>query len=507
MTRFAARGWMLDGLLVAAWLTSVGFVALNVRGGWWGGLANPTSTLAAGLDAKEQWFVLSYQGRQVGFSRMAIAPDERNGIPGVSVSDTGRLAFTLLGAPQEMTVNSDAFIDANWRLQAFTASVTSPTAVMRWTGRRQGGMLLISVRTATSTVTKELRDPNGSAFVNGLSSWTAFHRLRAGQSGRTWVINPLSLSPEVVYFSVRRREVIDGRPILVVESDMAGLTTTTRVTPSGDVVQETSPLGWELRQSSMQEAMQTMRARPEAADFLAATAVPVNRPLAHPETLESLTLLLEGADASQVMKVQRPSQTVLPEERLRDYQAAAPSGPWCLIRLSRPSRVPAPKTIPEEIRRYLKPSTFVQSDDARILAKARELIGARTDPWEQATALTQGVFSLVAQRLTIGMSSALDVLATPSGDCQEHTVLYTALARSLGLPTRMAAGLVYQQGRFYYHAWPEVWLGGWIPTDPTLGQLVADPTHVGLVEAEHENLIALGPFIGKMRIQILEAKE
>ena len=506
MTRPWTRGLGLDGLFVVSWLASVGLVVLHEGGGLWGGLGNPTATLSATIEAREQWFVLSYQGQPLGFSRMAIAPEHREGVPGVSVADSGRLFFNLLGTPQELAVSSEAFIDANWRLQAFTASVGSATSVMRWSGRRQGSTLLVTVQTPTSAVTKTLRDPDGSAFVNGLSSWAAFHRLRVGQSGRAWVINPLSLNPEAVYFHVRRREVVDGRDALVVESDMAGLTTTTWITPAGDVMRETSPLGWELRASSRQEALKSIRVTPATVDLLAATSVPVDQRLEHPEALDTLTLLLDGAEASQV-ELHRPWQTIVPSARLSDYQRPPPSGPWCLIQLRRPARGPAPTAIPAAIRRYLRPSPFVQSDDPRMIAKARELIGLRVDPWDQVAALTRGVFALLTKRLTIGMPSALDVLATPAGDCQEHAVLYTALARSVGLPTRMVAGLVYQQGRFYYHAWPEVWLGEWIPTDPTLGQLIADTTHLGLIEAENEQLIALGQFIGKLRIQVLEARE
>jgi transglutaminase-like putative cysteine protease len=155
------------------------------------------------------------------------------------------------------------------------------------------------------------------------------------------------------------------------------------------------------------------------------------------------------------------------------------------------------------VERYRRPSLFVQSDDARIIAKAAEIVGPRTDPWEQTVALNQWVFSTLAKRLTVGLPSAVDVLLAPAGDCHEHTVLFTALARSLALPTRMVAGLVSWQGRLFYHAWPEVWIGQWIPTDPTLGQLIADATHLGLTEAENEQLIALGQFIGKLRVQVV----
>jgi len=156
------------------------------------------------------------------------------------------------------------------------------------------------------------------------------------------------------------------------------------------------------------------------------------------------------------------------------------------------------------VERYRRPSLFVQSDDARIIAKAAEIAGPRTDPWEQTAALNRWVFSTLTKRLTVGLPSAVDILFTPSGDCHEHTVLFTALARSRGLPTRMVAGLVSWEGRLFYHAWPEVWIGQWIPTDPTLGQRVADATHLGLTEAENEQLIALGQFIGKLRVQVVD---
>ena len=36
-------------------------------------------------------------------------------------------------------------------------------------------------------------------------------------------------------------------------------------------------------------------------------------------------------------------------------------------------------------------------------------------------------------------------------------------------------GLVHIRGSFYYHAWPEVWLGEWVAVDPTLGQAPPPP--------------------------------
>ena len=92
------------------------------------------------------------------------------------------------------------------------------------------------------------------------------------------------------------------------------------------------------------------------------------------------------------------------------------------------------------------------------------------------------------------------------GDCNEHSVLYAALARAAGLPTRVAAGIVYLDGAFLYHAWNEVWLGErWVAVDPTFDQFPADATHIKLVEGGPEVHDRLLQVIGRLSVDILSA--
>src|SRR2546426_3966679 len=81
--------------------------------------------------------------------------------------------------------------------------------------------------------------------------------------------------------------------------------------------------------------------------------------------------------------------------------------------------------------------------------------------------------SNLAQRPTATSPGALRALEARLGDCNEHAVLYVALARAAGLPARTAAGLVPVHGRFYYHAWAEVYLGDWVAVDPMLDEFPA----------------------------------
>lgn len=499
------RSLLLDAALIAGWLGSVGMVLLHERGHLWGAAVNPLASLRATLEVNEQWFGLYYQGQKIGYTRTTLMPEERDGMPGVSVMERGRLSFTLLGLPQQVDLSAQAFIDADWRLQQFVAELHADTNTFRWSGTRDGEHLVMTVKTGESQHTTRLRDPGGSALVVGLSPWTAFHRLREGQWGSAWILSPLALAPEQIYFHVRGRESLEGQEVLRIETDFRGMTTTSWVTPDGDVLREESPLGWELIRESQEEALRVPTAT-NTVDLLSATAVPINRTFEHPERVTRLVCLIEGLAADE-LTVERSWQRTLPAASLVPYRAQPPTGAWCLLELRRPRAPSVAPDIPKAVARYREPSLFVQSDDARIHAQRRAILGGLTDPWQQTQALTQWVHRALAKRLTVGLPSATDVLASRAGDCHEHAILFTALARSAGLPTRMVAGLVYYDGRLYYHAWPEVWIGEWIPVDPTLGQAPADALHLGLLGAENEQLLSLGQLIGQFRVDVLEAQE
>ncbi len=88
------------------------------------------------------------------------------------------------------------------------------------------------------------------------------------------------------------------------------------------------------------------------------------------------------------------------------------------------------------------------------------------------------------------------------GDCNEHAVLLAALSRAAGIPAQVEAGLVYQRGRFYYHAWNALYLGQWITADSVMGQLPADVTHIRFVRGT-ERQIDLVRMIGRLKIEIV----
>ena len=79
------------------------------------------------------------------------------------------------------------------------------------------------------------------------------------------------------------------------------------------------------------------------------------------------------------------------------------------------------------------------------------------------------------------------------------------MARALGLPARTAVGLVYLDGSFFYHAWPEVWLGEWVAVDPTFGQYPADAAHIRFVVGGLAQQVEIIRLIGRLNIEVLES--
>lgn len=149
----------------------------------------------------------------------------------------------------------------------------------------------------------------------------------------------------------------------------------------------------------------------------------------------------------------------------------------------------------------------MQSNDPRLQAQARQIAGRSRNAIRVAQRLNEWVYERLEKEPTTGASTALDVLEALRGDCNEHTMLYVALARAVGLPARTAAGLLYVDGSFYYHAWPEVYLGEWVPVDPTLGQFPAGAGHLRFSVGGLARRVELVPLIGHLGLDVLRAEE
>jgi hypothetical protein len=155
--------------------------------------------------------------------------------------------------------------------------------------------------------------------------------------------------------------------------------------------------------------------------------------------------------------------------------------------------------------RWVLPASQIESDHPEIVNTAREVTKGITDPLAKVRKLAKWVADVVKDE-AVDSFSALEVLHTKKGECQAHTMLYTALARALGIPTRLTGGIVYMEGvGFLYHAWAESDVGGWISVDPTFDQVGVDATHIKLAEGPNwVSIIPLGRVVGRVKAKVID---
>ena len=440
------------------------------------------------------WRGIYYRGEKIGFTvGQTIATDS-----GFELQEDGRLQMSLLGATTAATIRTTARVDAAFALRAFEFSLDPGTGAIEVAGRIDGLQLTLDVTSggATRTETRQLAEP--PALSLNLPRVLANGGLVPGQRHEFTIFDPATLSNAPMVITVGARELVRGLPAPVpafrVEMAFAGLHTTSWVTDTGEVVREESPLGL----IAVRESPDTARAMAVSprmqTDLLQASAVvPVMRtPIAEPRDVRRMRLRLEGVNLSAA-DLQGGSQRVDGDViELVDPQGLQPG--------------PADPTAAG----YLAPEPFIESDAAEIIAEADVAVRGITGTRPRAERLTRYVNALLDKKPTISLPSAREVLRTKVGDCNEHTVLYVAMARALGIPARIAVGLVFMHGAFYYHAWPEVYLddesgrGLWLPVDPTLNQFPADATHLRLARGGLDRQTAILPLIGRMQMTVLE---
>jgi hypothetical protein len=155
---------------------------------------------------------------------------------------------------------------------------------------------------------------------------------------------------------------------------------------------------------------------------------------------------------------------------------------------------------------YLRADEWVSSDYKPLQRTGRIYASSHDhDAFQFARYLNSYLFQLIRTMPVFTLSDAEHVYKSLSGDFLERTVLYATYARAGGLPTRLVQGLVYVNGYFYFHAWPEVWFDNWVPVDPSLAQFPADVTHIPLRQGTLNEITTFVNDLKKLNIEIMEA--
>jgi hypothetical protein len=491
--KFAALGLWLAGM---AWL--VRYEAYpewftHVFGGY-------RSLFHEGQYVVDSWMQIFFQDQVVGYSHTWVDAKPESPEDAYVMRNRTVAVLNLMGDRQLVNVMTLAWLDDQYRLRRFAFAMSSGQYRARIEGRQTAGRTFqVEVTTPADTRTLTVDIPENVVLYSPMTE-LAVARLRPGQSLRIATLDPVTLLVADAHATAvaRERLEVDGRAVeaLKVRIDFQGVTMTTWVDGEGRTLRQETPMGWVMEARTSETVDTTRFDAGNSADMLRAFSVPCAGVIRRPREAARLDLRLRlPAGAWEGWHSPRQAVAFEDESAARITLLAQPEPD--------PARVPAAGRPPAGFEDYLAASPFIQSDHERMIGMARIIVGAQTNAWAAACAIHDWVFTKIGKNSAVSLPSALEVLRVRQGDCNEHTYLFVALARAAGIPARVHAGLVYQRGAFFYHAWPSVHVGEWVEMDPTLGQRTVDATHLTLLTGELQSQLKLGALFGRLSLEVL----
>ena len=490
LTRSVTRPLSIFALV--AWVATMGVM---INRSYLQASSRNLATDLARYGSTAQWRGVYYRGEKIGSPSPGAGPDD-----GLSCKRTGAAVFAL-GSTTAAILKTTARVDSNFALESFDFSLDPGTGPMSIKGRLNGLDLALQIGSASGSRSETRRLTEAPALMLSVGRRLAAEGLAAGIRKSWMVFDPATMTNAPVTISIGAREVVTagGRrpiPAFKVEMGFGGMTTTSWITDTGEIVREESPMGLITILETQEQATALAVSARMQNDMLESSAiVPTmarRQRIVEPRDVKRLRLRLTGTDLSKA-----------------DVEGSGQMLDGDFIELRDPRDVAAGPA-PSDLERYLQPEPFIESDAPEIRAEAEKMVAGITGVRERAERLTREVNQLIEKKPTVSLPSALEVLRTRVGDCNEHTALFVALARSIGIPARINVGVAYVRGAFYYHAWPEVFIaegrgrGVWLPVDPTFNQFPADATHLRLARGGLDQQAAILPMIGKLKMHVSE---
>jgi len=526
-----SRRAVMGVLVLVTWVAVVGW---HVRREYFAPALTRLAEATLTLDPGTHFYAIRMAGRTIGTSssRLDTIPE------GFRLDDLTQLDLVAMGAAGQAVVRTSATLSTTLRLLTFDFALQSGAGSFEAAGSVEGDSLLTVRIQSAGGPPEEIRFRVAEApLVSGVLPIRLAKggELRVGRTVRFPVFDPSTVSNRVVEVEVLERgtvmiadssrldpatgrwEMARERPVegwRIVER-YGGVQVESWIDDDGRILGSTSPMGFALERTEFELARQARDDTREATALAAgrggmagATAGDLSGDLVFSTAIAS-NVALDAAGGYDRLRF-RLSGVSLDGFDLDGGRQALEGDVLAVSRedwasLTPGYSLPYPRM---DLREALEPEPLVQSGDPRIRAAAEAMVrrGGRlpNDPKLVAERLTEGVHRLLRKEVVFALPSALSVLESRRGDCTEHTVLYVALARSLGLPARTAVGLVYLEGSFFYHAWPEVWLGEWVAVDPTFGDVPAGAAHLRFVTGTLAQQVEIARLIGTLGIEVLE---
>ena len=456
--------------------------------------APPASRLAyrlAELPFSQYWTGIVFNGEKIGFTRFEIHPVE----DGKRYEIRAEASFVLrfLGIEKKIALKARDLVDEELGLLAFDYDYRIDGSELLQSGRKEGERLQVTITTAGTPSERAFTVPSRLYPSSAIALYPVLRGLQPGADytyavydGQTQTIG--EVAQQVI--GHERSQFFEGNAYKL-ETRLHGQSTTTWIDRKGRPVFELALRGVMI--SALEEEERAKRYialgalnRKEA--LIEFSLIRPEAPLVEPRRATRMTLEISGMNRLVPTGHAQQCRRTGRDRQLCEMGPNAGAG-W----VSSPEK-------------YLGASLSVQSRDPGIRAAALQAAPEGLPAMDRIAGLVAWLDRNI-EKVPVDVFSALDAFQQKKAECQGHAYLYTAMARALGIPTRVVSGLAYseQLQGFLFHSWAESLVDGhWVAVDPTFGQPIADATHVKLLEGEAlADLLPLIDWVGRVKIRVL----
>jgi hypothetical protein len=439
-------------------------------------LALVLTTWAAWATAGDVWVGVYLAQRKIGYAQFA-SGGKLDPTTGLRRNESVMVLRTqILGDALDMRMETESFLDS-------AGKVRKMRFVMDSGGRTQTVVATVSATKVVADVDnngqkskKTIAIPKGAQLVDDPTlELLARPNLKAGAKREFYVLDPVTVSlvKNTAVYRGPQEISLNGSAVQarLVELLDPRATVKTYFDAEGRFLKAVGVMGIEMLPEPQAKAIDLGQAGTPL-DLAVSTAVAVNPPLERPMEASLLELAITGADLSRA-----------PSDSRQKIEGEAQQ--WRVtVRAQRPdpARSVTIARAAQQQPRWTQSELYICSDQQNMRDLATRIVGGRTMVVDAALKIREYVFGLMKPNAGIGtLRNADEVLKTKEGVCRDYAILTATLCRAAKIPTRLATGVVGWEGRFYYHAWVEVWTGyEWLGLDATRPEAGISASHIKL---------------------------
>ncbi len=477
---------------------------------------------AAAEFPQEMWMGVYALGNKIGYIHVIVEQGKFGNGATYRIKSEARMKMAMMGEVTDVMESSTQWVDREWRptyLEANWKSGERPMRVVaRFASKAIYARMYDGVKTTGKTIPLKPTDDLRVDADMPLPGQT----LPIGQKRTFKTFNHTTLSLDTVENEVLRREEIEfeGKKVntMAIKTTMrfsapaeanpaavlgGGISMMMWVNDAGEPLKMQIAFVTMLKEPREKAMTEPSKVYDPQRDLLRELSVKAKAPFADARKVKQLVVRFSGIESKDLILSDERQKTVAEQDgnSWKVTYTITTDESFGDEDLTLPVKPPA------EVRAFLKPTALIPTQDENIKATVNTILNGEKNAARAAQKIRDWVFANMKPRGNIGIPrSAVEVLKNKDGVCRDYALLYTALARAAGIPTRLCVGVLYSGDGFYYHAWAESWLGKWVAVDATLPFTLVDATHVKFGHGDTESFFAAASIVGQLKAEIVEGQ-